>query len=432
MITRTVLALAILAIILLLPSYHVFLQVNGNSGWGMEGFRYRAEIMVSTSGLNYSVEGLLVPLHIDSSLIDFSKTSPSGDDIVVASINGRVLPYYVEYWNVSEKKGLIWVRLPEYNGSARLYLYYGLMEGYNTSIPAESPWKDYFLAMLFNEQEIFYKENKPYIRGNAPGRHVARIIGPGYKIVPSPTGQAIYLDGKNAWIMLSNITFANWSSITIEALLHLYREQKVYGVHRDLTYGNYLMPPYASIYMLYGKNKTNPNITLYFNTWKPGFGKREYKVNLTPYKGKWIYLVLIYDNVTREYNVYVNGKRIYRKHIPSAEKTVLDIYPREWGPYGSRYRVLGIGASNLGFERTRVAYDFIRILKNNVLDIEWIRAEYNAIANTSLRLIGVEENKETMNFASFSIPKTLVFGITLVIIVSIVYMVYKRLEARRK
>ena len=429
---RILLALTILVIIVSSMSYHVFLPVSGGRGWSVEGLRYRAEIRVLTYGLNYSIEGLLVPLHVNSSLIDFSKTSPSGDDVVVTSIDGRVLPYYVEYWNISEDKGLIWVKLPEYNGSTSLYLYYGLMEGYNTGISAESPWRDYFLAILFNEQEIFYVKNKPYIRGDAPGRHVAKIIGPGYEIIPSPTGQAIYLDGRNAWIMLSNITFADWSSITIEALLHLYREQKVYGVHRDLTYGNYLMPPYASIYMLYSKNKTNPNITLYFNTWKPGSGKREYKVNLTKYKGEWIYLVLTFDNTTREYKVYVNGEKVYEERIPLGEKTILDINPREWGPYGSRYKVLGIGASNLGFERTRVAYDFLRIMKNKVLDEEWVKAEYSAITNTSLKLISVEENSRAMAPTGFSIPKTLVFGVALVLIVSLIYMVYKKLEARKK
>ena len=429
---RILLVIVVLTILLTPILYHVFILVSGSRGWGIEGLRYRAEIRVSTLGLNYNVEELLVPLHVNNSLIDFSKTSPSGDDIVVTSIDGKVLPYYVEYWNISEEKGLIWVKLPEYNGSTRLYVYYGLIEGYNISIPPISPWRDYFLAILFNEQELFYMKNKPYIRSEAPGKHVAKIIGSGYEIISSPTGQAIYLDGKNAWIMLSNITFANWSSITIEALLHLYREQKVYGIHRDLAYGNYLMAPYASIYVLYGENKTNPNITLYFNTWKPGLGRREYKVNLTQYKGEWIYLVLTFDNTTREYEVYVNGERIYREHIPSGEKTILDINPREWGPYGSRYKVLGIGASNLGFERTRVAYDFIRILRDKVLDEKWVKAEYNAIVNTSLKLIGVEENKETLVLTGFNIPKTLVFGIALVLIVTIIYMVYKKLEARKK
>ncbi len=426
---RALLVIVILTVILFPLSYHVFLQASGSSRWSIEGLRYRAEIRILTPRLNYSVHDLLVPLIVNSSIINFSKTSPSGDDVVVTSIDGRILPCYVEYWNISEKKGLIWVKLPEYNGSAKLYIYYGLIGGFNISVPVISPWKDYFLAMLFDEQEIFYIKNRPYIRDEAPGKHIAGIVGPGYKIISSPTGQAIYLDGKNAWIIVPNITFANWSSVTIEAFLHLYREQKFYGIHRDLNYGNDLTPPFISMYILYSRNKTNPNITLYFNTLKLGSGKQEYKVDLTKYKGKWIYLVITFDNTTREYEVYVNGVRIYRKYIPLDEKTILDINPRRWGPLGPRYRVLGIGASNVGFERTRVAYDFLRILKNRVLSEEWIKAEYDAIMNTSIRLLGVEENKEIPVFAGLNIPKTLVFGVALVLIVSAVYM-YRKHRAR--
>ena len=420
----SILLIVLLVVVIGLILFQPIVSMGGDD-WSISGLNYRAKIIIRTPGLNTTVTDLPIPLSITNDIIDFSKTSPSGDDIIVTDMEGRVIPFYVEYWNVSEGKGVIWIRPRVYNGSMELYIYYNMTE--TTALPANysSPWNDYFLALLFNQRELFFVKEKPYIRDEAKGNHTAKIVGPGYTIVKAPTGEAIYLDGENAWIMISNTTFYNWSSTTIEVLLHLYDKQARYGRHRDLSYGNYITAPFASMYILYGENKTNPNITLYFNTWRPGTGRREYTVNLTKYRGEWIYLVITYDNVTREYGVYVNGEKIYEATIPEDEMTIVDVNPHKWDPYGSRYLTLGLGANNIGFERTRVAYDFIRILKDRVVSGEWVRAEYLAITNTSVELVGVEENKAGAP-VSISIPKTLVFGIALVLIVSAAYMVYNR------
>ncbi len=417
---RIAIILLLLVAQFLVSSTHVY-----GDEWSVSELKYRVQVIVKTPGINGSVENLLIPLHLTSDIIDFSKTSPSGDDIVVTSIDGEIIPYYVEYWNISENRGLIWIKPPVYNGSIKLYIYYGLKAEGKTVPESPSPWQGYYLVLAFNQREIFYVKGKPFIHDLSPSNHTAKIVGPGYAIIDSPTGQAVELDGKNAWINVLNTTFYNWTSITIEALLYLYDKQATYGTHRDLAYGNYIDAPFASIYLLYGENRTNPSISFYFNTWRPGIGLREYVVNLTKYRGGWVYLVIVYDNSTREYKVYVNGEKIRNKIIPEDELTILDVNPRKWDPYGTRYLSLGLGANNLGFERSRVAYDFLRISSNRVPSDEWVKAEYNAITNTSLKLISLEEHSEPLPM-SISVPKTLMFGVALVLIVSIIYMVYGR------
>ncbi len=99
--------------------------------WWNTAWKYRVPINISYSGssplYNYQV---LVTL--DSSF-DWSHVSSNASDIRFTDSNGKLLPYWIEYWDYGYK-ALIWVNVSRIDpGTTTIYMYYG-----NSGVKSES------------------------------------------------------------------------------------------------------------------------------------------------------------------------------------------------------------------------------------------------------------------------------------------------------
>ncbi len=86
---------------------------------------YRPVIVKEKSG--QTLEDFQVLINLTSANFDFSQAQPDGSDIRIVDEYGDFLPYWIEEWNATAKKALIWTVVPEIpaNGEVRLKIYYG-------------------------------------------------------------------------------------------------------------------------------------------------------------------------------------------------------------------------------------------------------------------------------------------------------------------
>ena len=90
---------------------------------GYANWAYRQKIIVYGSGTDYQIRIDLnssnVGPHFDwnNQGIRFTYVDSSG--------NEEAIPYWIEYWNSTEERGIIWIRAPEIKSSTIVYMYYG-------------------------------------------------------------------------------------------------------------------------------------------------------------------------------------------------------------------------------------------------------------------------------------------------------------------
>lgn len=90
------------------------------------------DIKVNSLGMNKGtrVQGFPMLLRLTDGTLRFSQAGASGQDIRFATLDGKVLPYEITYWDAFNQKGSadIWVRLDTLKSdddSARIYMYWG-------------------------------------------------------------------------------------------------------------------------------------------------------------------------------------------------------------------------------------------------------------------------------------------------------------------
>ncbi len=106
--------------------------------WYYKGWAYRREItVVENSGndlYNYQIQ-----LILNSSNFNFSRANPDGSDIRFTYLQGdteAIANYWIEYWNATQKLGIVWVKLSiPANGNVTVYMYYGNPTATTTSNP---------------------------------------------------------------------------------------------------------------------------------------------------------------------------------------------------------------------------------------------------------------------------------------------------------
>ncbi len=419
--------LILVVIVLIMIAASLTKPVSSDSEWFDPNWRYRVKITLDFTWLNEDIANLTVPIKIDSAVLDFSKTSPSGEDLVAISVNGSILPAMVEYWNTSIGLGVLWVRIPYVKAGSTytLYLYFGMVNP--SRVPeeaAEHVW-DSYVAVI--DMARYEEVGKKRLIVDVAGRDNNLVLKAGkYNTIVGPIGPSLYFDGKSTWGYIANVSFYGKKAFSIEALLYVYDKQAMYGWHKDLMYGSYIAAPYTSFFISYGKNASNPKVDFIVSAFTEESGKRKktYYLNLTWLKGKWAYLVIVYDNSSRTYNVYVNGSLVGNITLGNLDTSVVDIESKEWG---ARYSALYIGANSDGFERTRVLYDFIRV-SYRALNPVYIKAEYHVLFNNVVLTVGSLEEcplPPPPRISSTSIVR-LVLGIGIIVVGVALYYAYRK------
>ena len=123
--------------------------------WYYPGWQYRLPINITERSGN-NLDNYQIKIDLSSSNFNFSHAKDDGSDVrftwVNASSEEEAIPYWIEYWNATEEKARVWVKVPSIpaNGIARLYMYYG-----NTSAQSESNGGNVFkLFDDFNGNDI--------------------------------------------------------------------------------------------------------------------------------------------------------------------------------------------------------------------------------------------------------------------------------------
>jgi len=92
----------------------------------LEGWKYRIPITI-TNNANVSLDNYQIRLYLTAQNFTFDLAQPNGSDIRFATLNGTMLPYWIEYWNSTSQEAVVWVKVPYIpkNGSTTIYMYYG-------------------------------------------------------------------------------------------------------------------------------------------------------------------------------------------------------------------------------------------------------------------------------------------------------------------
>ena len=91
-----------------------------------ESWRYYKKIVIREN-TGQDLMDYVVPIFLNSTNFNFSKTKSDGSDIrFVASDNKTFLDYWIQYWNSTSEEALVWVKLDLPGGESRaIYMIYG-------------------------------------------------------------------------------------------------------------------------------------------------------------------------------------------------------------------------------------------------------------------------------------------------------------------
>jgi len=124
-------------------------------GW-LNGWQYRRKVTI-TNNVADNLSEFQVKIKLDSSNFDFSKAKSDGSDIRITDNDGTtILKYWLQKWDSTNSKGIIWVKVSSISGNSEkdVYLYYGN----NEASDAQEP-KNVFLDYSDGNYENEWSEN---------------------------------------------------------------------------------------------------------------------------------------------------------------------------------------------------------------------------------------------------------------------------------
>ena len=131
--------LTILLVFLLLASLLAsvdFTPVKAAVPWASAytDWQYRRPITINNPN-SADLTDFQVKITLDSSNFDFSKANSDGSDIRFADATGNTIPYYIESWDSTNQRAVIWIKVPSIpaSGSTTVYMYYGNSEATSES-----------------------------------------------------------------------------------------------------------------------------------------------------------------------------------------------------------------------------------------------------------------------------------------------------------
>ncbi|MEM4396455.1 MAG: DUF2341 domain-containing protein, partial [Candidatus Woesearchaeota archaeon] len=91
--------------------------------WWDENFKYRLLLNINSSS---KLDAYQLKIEIDESYSSFwNHVDPKGNDVRIVNKSLVSLPYWIEYWNYTEKKAIIWFKADLSQGNNEFYLYFG-------------------------------------------------------------------------------------------------------------------------------------------------------------------------------------------------------------------------------------------------------------------------------------------------------------------
>jgi hypothetical protein len=111
---------------------HVYSGTGGGEGNASSsenlcpiGWKYYRPVNVVYTGTSPLID-YQVKINLDSSNFNFDHAKDDGSDILFMDDNNTILPHWIEYWNKTEKRAIIWVKIPKIEtGTTIVYMFYG-------------------------------------------------------------------------------------------------------------------------------------------------------------------------------------------------------------------------------------------------------------------------------------------------------------------
>lgn len=184
------------------------IQLKGasSSSWYSTSWGYRKKITFNNSAQAENLTNFSVLIKLNSSLIDYSKTQDSGQDIRFTDSDGlTLLSYEIEKWDESGISS-VWVKIPQIDASSsidNIYMYYGNSSAVDAQ-SASSVWNSNFVNVQHMEE--------------TPVAQVQTLSGFG------GTGEGIVTHGNYIYVSnASNLTISkiDLTSFTVESTLNL-------------------------------------------------------------------------------------------------------------------------------------------------------------------------------------------------------------------
>jgi len=270
--------------------------------WWNKNWKYRRKIRINSFLIEDKVENFVLKIELNSSNFDFSHAKEDGTDIRFIYMN-RLLPYEIEYWNSSEKKAIIWVKIDEVDPhkDQYLWLYYGNLNAQNIQKPHEV-WQDYLGVWHMNLVGNSVLDSSPYKNdGTAYDIEVYKgLLGYSAKF----NGSSSYIDFGNSSVF--NIT----GNVTIELLI----KPTIYGQHGLITTTN----SYGGGLAFYLREEPNNMIAFWIN--EGGLRKAISVGNIS--NESWIYVAGVYNG--KYMYVYLNGEELFEKPLIGTETYSFD------------------------------------------------------------------------------------------------------------
>ncbi len=199
--------------------------------WYYSDWEYRKEINVTNNGdtdLDYQIE-----IELNSSNFNFSHANSNGSDIRFTWVNKTTgneesIPYWIEYWNVSEGKAYVWINVPfiPAHGNSTVYMYYG-----NYSASDEGNASSVFVRVIDGLNASFHlDEGQGTTAYDSSGSgYTISLSSSGYSWVPGKFGTAIKFSGGMGypsdfhwgatnisvvlWMKMTKLPSENWGTI---------------------------------------------------------------------------------------------------------------------------------------------------------------------------------------------------------------------------
>ncbi len=191
-------------------------------GWcsNYQNWKHRKPITIDNTQNPNTLTDYQVKVELDSTNFDFSKAKADGSDIRFADSSCNSLPYWIEKWDTTTGKAIVWVRvpyIPAYS-TTTIYMYYD-----NPSASSESDGTKVF--DFFDDMETWTgwrKYGKGQVSQDSSRRyegtysaHKTKNNDPNgaWKALPKPLGRDIIVE---SWINRNSAsTGGNWDRVGV-------------------------------------------------------------------------------------------------------------------------------------------------------------------------------------------------------------------------
>ena len=261
------------------------------NSWFNSSWMYRQPINISNTAGNLT--NYQVRLDLNSSNVgSHFNWSNNGDDIRFTNSTDDLLYFWIEYWNATEEKAIIWVNVTYLlnNTNTTIYMYYG-----NPVADSISDINSTFISVINNlslKASWHFDENAGNIVYDTSGNNNDGTIHGATWTTNGKFGKALEFDGVDDYVSVPDSSSLDITDeITIEAWIN----SNILGSARGIVFKN-------QAWMVREESDGRFQVFVYVDGRWRGLTTTE---KYTP--GKWCHIVMTYDSNTRKLAAYVNG-----------------------------------------------------------------------------------------------------------------------------